>query len=792
MITKKRWKTLVAVTVCICFVVGSFSGCGKKEITGEAIGAKNLASDVKDKYKDSGAYDYADPIKNINRDQALYMDIDVDPTTLGLKNYTEIVSIYQDPELTKEIPAYCDHAKKDNTYKISLKPPRNGVAAIDQVGLKDGELGYDKTEYSLFKDGDYTDWGNLDQFYMAQYRDSKTGEKLDKPIVTVITVKGELATPKVKYGQTDKGELQFSWNKVEGAKKYFLVRYDVEEKKPTRSGTVIAQTTETSWTAESEENFANKDFVTSKISEDEWKDPTIQNLHKEKEKLKDSDIPVQKENKYEYSVVAVNEKGTSMRGNTFTGEELAKRLPRQIAVYTGKDNLVSLASNISDAPAHRWVLLCDGTLTQKLINYEYDKAKVKKDQVLGKEDKKTGKVEAVQEDCLVIPYTVEGTPFYGSITVNDYDENKLKEDLTALEKRQDGLRSKSGSVDTDVEVKTEEEEESVETEEVDVKDYGVTANSALSEYLAINLVGSTEYIDLSDFGESSDQNLLLDSLMEAMYQNPMSLGIKDVFLSNDGKTLQIEYEDDKKTRDKKQEEIQAEVKKVIGEIIKGDMTDLEKELAINEYLCSTAKYDDAALKDAEKNDFKTVDEKYNDSFNAYGILVNKVGVCASYAASFKLLADAAGLETIVVTGDLNGSLPHAWNKVKINGKWQIVDVTNNDNEFIANAVLNLPDSEAGGTLVEDDRFAMDANIQDYVADSTEDEYYRVKKKYFDESQIAEKLAGDLKAEGKATLRTAYNIDDVAFNEIAQQAVNLSESSKEVRGIYWLGVIHISE
>ena len=88
----------------------------------------------------------------------------------------------------------------------------------------------------------------------------------------------------------------------------------------------------------------------------------------------------------------------------------------------------------------------------------------------------------------------------------------------------------------------------------------------------------------------------------------------------------------------KQEAIQAEVKKVAKEIIKDGMSNLEKEIAINDYLCMSAEYDNAALENAEKNDFKYVDESFHDSFNAYGILLKKKGVCASYAASFKLLA----------------------------------------------------------------------------------------------------------------------------------------------------------
>ena len=136
------------------------------------------------------------------------------------------------------------------------------------------------------------------------------------------------------------------------------------------------------------------------------------------------------------------------------------------------------------------------------------------------------------------------------------------------------------------------------------------------------------------------------------------------------------------------------------------MSELEKEMAINQYLCDTAEYDTAALENAGENDFEDVDDEFNDSFTPYGVLLNKTGVCSSYAGAFKLLAEEAGLECIVVTGYLDGELPHAWNKVKIDGEWQIVDSTNNDSELIFNALLNLPDTAADKVLVEDERYVL--------------------------------------------------------------------------------------
>ena len=66
---------------------------------------------------------------------------------------------------------------------------------------------------------------------------------------------------------------------------------------------------------------------------------------------------------------------------------------------------------------------------------------------------------------------------------------------------------------------------------------------------------------------------------------------------------------------------------------------------------------------------KTGDDTYEYAFNTYGILVKKVGVCQSYAYAYKLLCNLAGVECNVVTGYLDGNLPHAWNAVKIDDAW---------------------------------------------------------------------------------------------------------------------------
>ena len=59
--------------------------------------------------------------------------------------------------------------------------------------------------------------------------------------------------------------------------------------------------------------------------------------------------------------------------------------------------------------------------------------------------------------------------------------------------------------------------------------------------------------------------------------------------------LYVEYDFDKETTAEKQEAIKKKVEDIVGEIITDDMSEEEKGLAINTYLCENAYYDNDAL-----------------------------------------------------------------------------------------------------------------------------------------------------------------------------------------------------
>ena len=71
---------------------------------------------------------------------------------------------------------------------------------------------------------------------------------------------------------------------------------------------------------------------------------------------------------------------------------------------------------------------------------------------------------------------------------------------------------------------------------------------------------------------------------------------------------------------------------------------------------------------------------YDYDYNHYGpdgVLLGGTGVCDSYSKAYNLLLRAMGIDTKRITGVAGGG-SHAWNAIKLNGKWYYVDATWDD------------------------------------------------------------------------------------------------------------------
>lgn len=885
---KKMITSLLLATLVLgaCQQGGTGKKADQKAVDmGKQLSISQVAADVKGKY-DEDQLAYTGEKLRIQRDEAVKLDIEFDPIALGMEKYTEIVEFYQDPALTQAVGT---HFKSDDETFIEVLPPRSAVLPIGQVEVNKKDFGYDGSNILLFQKDDNQDWGNLSELYMAVKVDLKTGKPLDKPLVTPISVVHELAGDiRLKLSITEDGTPEFSWNELAGAEYYYLIDVDYQEKKGLTGQAFVREKITDGTSFEAEPGAA---YTTFKVAEIDRQ--TEENIKKYGEGS--GPIPKDSETETRFAVVAVSKDGTSAISNTLSLKELAKRIPYSEEIgKSSEEEGKTTAVEMGLLPSYRWVTMSDGSLVQKLINYDISKAK-EDTEVWGAYDKDDmSDMQANKVELITIPYTVEGTPFAGKAKVENYYVDTWKDELKKLKERQDNLRNKAGS--TQVEMTSEEVEETQErpkkaerstessvsskesssasqdsteqstetssttrrrkkssesskssestqetsstktteskettrrrkkatTEttsetEVTVSETSesseskestrrrkkesketvsettdnITANSALSEYLAINMLDGKTEISIQDFPEAMVQETLFDAWMEAIYQNPLILGVEGAQIANYGEKLKVTYNVETVEMKKKQAELRKEVKKVVADIIKDDMSDLQKEYAINSYLIEIAEYDNSALENAEKNNFVNVDAEFNDSFTPYGVLINKVGVCASYAGAFKLLADEAGLEAIVVTGYLEGDLPHAWNKVKIEDEWYILDSTNNDNEAMTNALLNIPGNASTKVLVEDDRYVIDRYLADYQAsDKDKDsEYYHVENKYFDEDKIVEQLVSALGEDGEASLRTSYNLTDDAFYKIGSKVIEKTKD-EGLEGTYWMGVIHL--
>lgn len=164
--------------------------------------------------------------------------------------------------------------------------------------------------------------------------------------------------------------------------------------------------------------------------------------------------------------------------------------------------------------------------------------------------------------------------------------------------------------------------------------------------------------------------------------------------------INFDYEYSKEYMEKMKKASEDKSEEIISKIIKNEMREREKELAIHNYIVNNSKYDSRLFSGTMPN------ESYLD----FGVLINEVGVCDSYAKAMYRLLNTAGIECIYVAGDAddgNEIIPHAWNIVKIEGKLYHVDATWDD-----------PISSDGRDILSFDYFNVSDNIisKDHIWD----------------------------------------------------------------------------
>jgi len=119
-------------------------------------------------------------------------------------------------------------------------------------------------------------------------------------------------------------------------------------------------------------------------------------------------------------------------------------------------------------------------------------------------------------------------------------------------------------------------------------------------------------------------------------------------------------------------------KMILRDIVSDGMSEYEKALAIYEYLIEAIAYDYDAYYSAKPGE----EEKRNTCYYLEGVFEKGRAVCDGKTKAFALLCGIEGIDCVRAFGSsVTGGVGHAWNYIKIDGFWYLVDTTEGDVRF---------------------------------------------------------------------------------------------------------------
>ena len=213
--------------------------------------------------------------------------------------------------------------------------------------------------------------------------------------------------------------------------------------------------------------------------------------------------------------------------------------------------------------------------------------------------------------------------------------------------------------------------------------YPVFGSDDLVQYLAASMIAQEPTIDVTYWANQDGigSEGVFDAINEASVQNPYLFVDAWTYATTlRGVVVTPEYAHDATEAAHRRVATAAAVSAGLKDAgVTPEQSVQDKVREIHDYVASVATYDnDAATAiTAGATDSPQVEQ----SQEAYGILVGGSAVCNGYAQAFQAMAQAAGIDTVIVTGDAwSGATsgPHAWNRVLVDGQWVTVDVTWDD------------------------------------------------------------------------------------------------------------------
>lgn len=701
-------------------------------------GASISVADIKNAYNAANNSDIM-PLYNVSPDESFDFNFKANWFEKGDGlNAEDLVTVHTDPSCSEKSKLY-------TSEDFNLNENGGTKLTISPIG---GVLTTDSEEYNTIEK-DIEVWGNASMYYIAIWYNTEADDfvKLEKPIVIPFTINHELAIPTVKGVVDNTGRFKLTWNKVEGATGYNIYSYGNTDINSTGSVNKKVAGAESAYDVNGECHIIKYDTTTETEFDNFSGNGHGLAVHRHNELDEDDTDYIIGQNycvNGAFFVTAIFGDEESGLSNMVETSDLI--LPYKIV--DEEDIMFEMFDLESDLPQSVNVLNIDGSSTERKVNYKFHWSKT---------------IAGDAYPCY--RYSIEGTAITGEVSMNiekvDYSDKQEGDAPTGFVENSSGTSAKADpenetSFNPDSEVptiienntnepdnnnsedktlverQTENTEKHVENgnnSTIENTKYTVFADSPEEEWLARNLIAGNTEISIEAFPSIQQYETLMDVFQKVYYQNPYILGVTSYKYNYATFILEVNYCYDKAEIEKKQAEIQTESDKIIKEIIKNSMTDEEKCRIVYDYFNNNTTYDNAAVEAAENNNFTKGEDwnEYEDAFNAYGIIVNKKGVCQSYALSYKLLCSMCEVENKVITGHLNGSLPHAWNSVKLDNEWYQIDCTNNS----TNCGIPFFLYEAGKDdlmmtgYTEDKLYDLDTAVGLYAVDNSNKEYYEI-------------------------------------------------------------------
>lgn len=192
-------------------------------------------------------------------------------------------------------------------------------------------------------------------------------------------------------------------------------------------------------------------------------------------------------------------------------------------------------------------------------------------------------------------------------------------------------------------------------------------SAALEERIVSGIKAWETSIDVSGLGLTSE-DIANGVVRYIVNSHPEFIGISGGYrywtAGNSVTAIDFTYLDNAR---EDQQTLDAAIKDLESRIDISKMTDEEIVLAYHEYLTSTVSYAyDAYLSNSLGS---------NHEYDMYGALVSHSAVCQGYSETMFYLLKKAGLSCAIAS---SSNINHAWNIVKLHGKWYHIDATWDD------------------------------------------------------------------------------------------------------------------